>query len=137
MPIPTEPVAEISLGDYAKAVERKVYSENISKVLYPNDNTFAGRQLRLKQQYFFVACSILLALVLTRGWRATRGVVVAFVLAQLTNVGEYISLTGMVDRPVPFGPTIMFRYALSFISLAVPSDAGAIAIAVAEFALQR
>ena len=57
-------------------------------------------------------------------------ILIAFVLAQLTNVGEYISLSGMVDRPVPFGPTIMFRYAISFISLAVPSDAGAIAMNV-------
>lgn len=55
-------------------------------------------------------------------------VVTAFVLAQLVNVGEYLSLTGLVHRPVPFGPTFIFRYALSFISLAVPSDAGAIAM---------
>ncbi len=46
------------IGDYARAVEQKVYSENISKVLYPNDNTAQGKQLRLQQQYFFVACSL-------------------------------------------------------------------------------
>jgi uncharacterized membrane protein YbhN (UPF0104 family) len=57
-------------------------------------------------------------------------VIVALVLAQLTNVGEYISLTGMVDRPVPLGPTIMVRYAISFFSLALPSEAGAIALNV-------
>jgi starch phosphorylase len=45
-------------GDYIHAVEQKTYSENISKVLYPNDNTPQGRELRLKQQYFFVACSL-------------------------------------------------------------------------------
>lgn len=45
-------------GDYARAVEQKVYSENISKVLYPNDNTYQGKRLRLGQQYFFVACSL-------------------------------------------------------------------------------
>ena len=45
-------------GDYARAVEQKVMSENISKVLYPNDHTPQGRELRLKQQYFFVACSL-------------------------------------------------------------------------------
>ena len=45
-------------GDYFKAVEEKNISENISKVLYPNDQFFVGRELRLKQQYFFVSCSI-------------------------------------------------------------------------------
>jgi starch phosphorylase len=45
-------------GDYARAVERKVNSENITKVLYPNDNTPQGKELRLKQEYFFVACSL-------------------------------------------------------------------------------
>jgi starch phosphorylase len=46
------------VGDYARAVEEKVYSENISKVLYPNDNTLQGKRLRLSQEYFFVACSL-------------------------------------------------------------------------------
>ncbi len=45
-------------GDYLKAVEEKNLSENISKVLYPNDASFEGQELRLKQQYFFVSCSI-------------------------------------------------------------------------------
>ena len=54
-------------------------------------------------------------------------IITAFVMAQLTNVGEWVSLTAFVPR-VPFGPTIRFRYAISFISLAVPSDAGAIAM---------
>ncbi len=45
-------------GDYLKAVERKNLSENISKVLYPNDSVYQGQELRLKQQYFFVSCSI-------------------------------------------------------------------------------
>ena len=46
------------VGDYSRAAEQKIYSENISKVLYPNDNTPQGRELRLKQEYFFVACSL-------------------------------------------------------------------------------
>ena len=46
------------VGDYARAAEQKIQSENISKVLYPNDNTPQGRDLRLKQEYFFVACSL-------------------------------------------------------------------------------
>ncbi|MGK7916212.1 MAG: glycogen/starch/alpha-glucan phosphorylase [Prochloraceae cyanobacterium] len=45
-------------GDYLQAVTDKVLSENISKVLYPNENTPQGRKLRLQQQYFFVACSL-------------------------------------------------------------------------------
>jgi glycogen phosphorylase len=45
-------------GDHRRAVEEKVEVESISKVLYPNDQTEDGRELRLKQQYFFVACSI-------------------------------------------------------------------------------
>lgn len=45
-------------GDYYKAVDYKVKSENISKVLYPNDEMIEGKKLRLKQQYFFVSCSI-------------------------------------------------------------------------------
>jgi glycogen phosphorylase len=45
-------------GDYVRAVEDKNESEVISKVLYPNDQNQAGRDLRLKQEYFFVACAI-------------------------------------------------------------------------------
>lgn len=45
-------------GDYTRAVEDKVFSENISKVLYPNDDTPQGKELRLQQQYFFVCCSL-------------------------------------------------------------------------------
>jgi starch phosphorylase len=45
-------------GDYVRAVEDKNSSEVISKVLYPNDSNQAGRDLRLKQEYFFVACAI-------------------------------------------------------------------------------
>ncbi|MDG2617972.1 glycogen/starch/alpha-glucan phosphorylase [Thermoleptolyngbya sichuanensis XZ-Cy5] len=45
-------------GDYTQAVADKTFSENISKVLYPNDNTPQGKELRLKQEYFFVSCSL-------------------------------------------------------------------------------
>ncbi len=45
-------------GDYDQSVAEKVYSENISKVLYPNDNVFVGRELRLKQEYFFVSATL-------------------------------------------------------------------------------
>jgi starch phosphorylase len=45
-------------GDYLKAVEQKMTSETVSKVLYPSDSFEAGRELRLVQEYFFVACAI-------------------------------------------------------------------------------
>ncbi len=45
-------------GDYVRAVEQKNISENISKVLYPNDNVHLGRVLRLKQEYFFVSATL-------------------------------------------------------------------------------
>ena len=47
-----------NVGDYNRAVADKIFSENITKVLYPNDNTPQGKELRLQQQYFFVACSL-------------------------------------------------------------------------------
>ena len=45
-------------GDYYRAVEDKVMSENVTKVLYPNDEQLQGKRLRLEQQYFFVSCSL-------------------------------------------------------------------------------
>jgi glycogen phosphorylase len=45
-------------GDYYRAVEDKMESENITKVLYPNDEMIQGKNLRLQQQYFFVSCSL-------------------------------------------------------------------------------
>jgi glycogen phosphorylase len=45
-------------GDYYRAVEDKMYSENITKVLYPNDEVIQGKALRLQQQFFFVTCSL-------------------------------------------------------------------------------
>ncbi len=45
-------------GDYIRAYERKTLTENITKILYPNDRIEQGRELRFKQQYFFVSCSL-------------------------------------------------------------------------------
>jgi uncharacterized membrane protein YbhN (UPF0104 family) len=59
------------------------------------------------------------------GW-----LLVALVVSQLTNVAETISMTGVVSRPIPFGPTMQFQYATSYIGLAVPSDAGRIAMTI-------
>ena len=50
--------AAFNVGNYHEAVEQKVTSETISKVLYPNDVSPQGKMLRLKQQYFFVSCAI-------------------------------------------------------------------------------
>jgi starch phosphorylase len=47
-----------NVGDYYKAVDEKIVSETISKVLYPNDEPDIGKHLRLGQQYFFVSCSL-------------------------------------------------------------------------------
>jgi starch phosphorylase len=49
---------EFNVGDYYGAVHDKVVTENITKVLYPNDEPVQGKQLRLEQQYFFVSCSL-------------------------------------------------------------------------------
>ncbi|MFT6866131.1 MAG: starch phosphorylase [Cyclobacteriaceae bacterium] len=56
-------------GDYYGAVYDKIGSETISKILYPNDSSLKGKELRLKQQYFFVSCSLqdVIKLHLTRG----------------------------------------------------------------------
>lgn len=47
-----------NVGDYYGAVDQKIYSENITKVLYPNDEPVQGKKLRLEQQYLFVSCSL-------------------------------------------------------------------------------
>lgn len=49
---------DFNRGSYIAAVENKVLAENLTKVLYPNDNTLQGKELRLRQQYFFVSCSV-------------------------------------------------------------------------------
>ena len=50
--------ADFNRGSYADAVASKVQAENITKVLYPNDNSFEGRELRLRQEFFLVSCSL-------------------------------------------------------------------------------
>ena len=47
-----------NIGDYYGAVQKKVVSETLSKVIYPNDEPEIGKRLRLAQQYFFVSCSL-------------------------------------------------------------------------------
>jgi glycogen phosphorylase len=60
-------LARFNEGEYVQAVEDKTLSENISKVLYPRDDQYAGKELRLKQQYFFVSAT--LQDVLRRFWK--------------------------------------------------------------------
>ena len=50
--------AAFNVGDYWGAVDKKVASENLTKVLYPNDEQLRGKRLRLEQQYFFVSCAL-------------------------------------------------------------------------------
>jgi starch phosphorylase len=50
--------AAFNHGDYYRAVEDKMHSENITKILYPNDEVLQGKTLRLQQQFFFVSCSL-------------------------------------------------------------------------------
>ena len=54
-------------GDYYGAVNKKIVSENLTKVLYPNDEAIQGKELRLEQQYFFVSCSLQDMLRIMRG----------------------------------------------------------------------
>ena len=54
-------LASFDRGDYKKAVEEENLAKNIVEVLYPNDNHYAGKELRLKQQYFFISASVQLA----------------------------------------------------------------------------
>lgn len=57
-PVDTFNLSLFDKGDYQKAVEEENLAKNIVEVLYPNDNHYAGKELRLKQQYFFVSASI-------------------------------------------------------------------------------
>ena len=52
----------LTRGDYQKAVEQENLAKNLVEVLYPNDNHYAGKELRLKQQYFFISASLQVAL---------------------------------------------------------------------------
>ena len=57
-PVNTFNLESFNKGDYHKAIEQENLAKNIVEVLYPNDNHYAGKELRLKQQYFFVSASI-------------------------------------------------------------------------------
>ena len=57
-PINTSSLDAFDRGDYQKAVEQENLAKNICEVLYPNDNHYAGKELRLRQQYFFISASV-------------------------------------------------------------------------------
>jgi starch phosphorylase len=57
-PVNTFNLSSFDKGDYQKAIEEENLAKNIVEVLYPNDNHYAGKELRLKQQYFFVSASV-------------------------------------------------------------------------------
>jgi len=61
-PINTFSLDDFDRGDYRKAVEQENLAKNIVEVLYPNDNHYAGKELRLKQQYFFISATVQTAL---------------------------------------------------------------------------
>ena len=61
-PVNTFNLNSFDKGDYQKAVEQENLAKNLVEVLYPNDNHYAGKELRLKQQYFFISASLQVAL---------------------------------------------------------------------------
>jgi starch phosphorylase len=88
--------AAFNVGDYYGAVDEKVASETISKVLYPNDEPEAGKQLRLAQQYFFVSCSLqdMIRLLLLRG--RALGELHSYWAAQLNDTHPSIAVAELM-----------------------------------------
>jgi glycogen phosphorylase len=88
--------AAFNVGDYYGAVDEKVASETISKVLYPNDEPEAGKQLRLAQQYFFVSCSLqdMIRLLLLRG--RSLGELHSYWAAQLNDTHPSIAVAELM-----------------------------------------
>ncbi|HVW06741.1 MAG TPA: glycogen/starch/alpha-glucan phosphorylase [Vicinamibacterales bacterium] len=83
---------DFNAGDYFKAVEEKNQSENLSKVLYPDDTTPKGKELRLKQQYFFVSASIQDILRRFSGYHATLDDLPNKVAIQLNDTHPTIAI---------------------------------------------
>ncbi len=83
-------------GDYIGAVEAKVLGETISKVLYPSDEATAGKELRLKQQYFFVAATLHDILRRYRKQRQTFDAFPDFVAIQLNDTHPAIAIAELM-----------------------------------------
>ncbi|HEY6036748.1 MAG TPA: glycogen/starch/alpha-glucan phosphorylase [Kofleriaceae bacterium] len=80
------------VGDYWRAVDAKIRSENLTKVLYPNDSSPAGKQLRLEQQYFFVSCALQDTLRLLAVAGATVHDLPGFVAIQLNDTHPTLAI---------------------------------------------
>ncbi|HEY6881601.1 MAG TPA: glycogen/starch/alpha-glucan phosphorylase [Polyangiales bacterium] len=83
-------------GDYRRAVEEKVDVENISKVLYPPDHTYEGKELRLKQQYFFVACALADALRVFKLKHTDLRLIPRFMAIQLNDTHPTVAIAEMM-----------------------------------------
>ncbi|MBZ5529881.1 MAG: glycogen/starch/alpha-glucan phosphorylase [Acidobacteriia bacterium] len=87
-------------GDYIRAVEQKIASENISRVLYPSDSVLSGRELRLLQEYFLVACSFT---DIIRRYRATHATFDEFsskVAVQMNDTHPSLSVAELMRQLV-------------------------------------
>ena len=84
-------------GDYHKAVEQENLAKTICEVLYPNDNHYAGKELRLKQQYFFVSASVPLKTAATAGTTAMT----AGASAMMTGARQATTSTTWATAPAP------------------------------------
>jgi starch phosphorylase len=98
---------DFNAGDYYEAVQDKVISETLSKILYPNDEPEAGKRLRLAQQYFFVSCSLqdMLRLLDLKGEPVQR--FAAMFTAQLNDTHPSIAVAELMrllvdERDVPW-----------------------------------
>jgi starch phosphorylase len=80
------------VGEYWRAVDKKIRSENLTKVLYPNDSSLAGKQLRLEQQYFFVSCALQDTLRLLLHAGATVHDLPSFVAIQLNDTHPTLAI---------------------------------------------
>ncbi|MBQ8966009.1 glycogen/starch/alpha-glucan phosphorylase [Ruminococcus sp.] len=95
--------AAFDSGDYDGAVKAKNDAENISKVLYPNDNTDAGKVLRLKQEYFFSAASVTDALRKHKARFGTLDNIAEYVTIQLNDTHPVIAIPEFIRRLVAEG----------------------------------
>jgi glycogen phosphorylase len=88
--------AAFNHGDYYRAVQDKMASENITKVLYPNDEIAAGKELRLKQQFFFSSCSLQDMLRIHRVLGGTAATLHEKWVAQLNDTHPAIAVTELM-----------------------------------------